>query len=92
MLSKNLYSEPDICRVCGLLQEDKSWGEDGKTPTFDICACCGTEFGYDDANKEAVKRTRQRWLDGGAVWFAPEFRPERWNLSEQLKQVPGDFR
>ncbi len=27
------------CRVCGLKQDFKPWGEDGKTPTFEICGC-----------------------------------------------------
>ena len=34
------------CRVCGKVQDDPTWGEDGKTPTFDICDCCGVQFGY----------------------------------------------
>ena len=29
------------CRVCGLNQDFKPWGEDGKTPAFEICGCCG---------------------------------------------------
>jgi hypothetical protein len=35
------------CRICGLKQDFKPWGEDGKTPAFEICSCCGVEFGND---------------------------------------------
>lgn len=51
------------CRVCGFPQADPPWGLDGRTPSFDICACCGVEFGYEDATAEGVERYRQEWLD-----------------------------
>jgi len=79
------------CRICGLAQARAPWGEDGKTPTFEICDCCGVEFGYEDATSKGVREYRKRWLDHGAEWWEPTRRPENWDLSEQLRQVPGDF-
>lgn len=35
------------CRVCGLYLGYQPWGEDGKTPSYEICPCCGVEFGYE---------------------------------------------
>jgi hypothetical protein len=80
------------CRVCGLLQPEPPWGSGGKTPSFDICDCCGVEFGYEDATPAAVARYRAEWLGQGAPWFAPESRPKDWNVDEQLKSVPDGFR
>ena len=36
-----------VCRVCGAEQPEAPWGDDGETPTYDICNCCGVEFGYE---------------------------------------------
>ncbi|MDX2242976.1 MAG: hypothetical protein NW224_20035 [Leptolyngbyaceae cyanobacterium bins.302] len=78
------------CRVCGFLHEEPPWGDDGKTPTFNICECCGTEFGYEDATPKAIQSARKNWLSNGAKWYLPEFRPSDWDLSEQLKNIPKD--
>ena len=72
MLNKENFQ----CRICGLIQSDLPWGEDGKTPSFDICSCCGVEFGYQDATIYAIKRYRQKWISEGAKWFQPESKPE----------------
>jgi len=80
------------CRVCGLKQQTKPWGEDGKTPTFDICSCCGVEFGYEDAKPLSVKKYREKWLQASADWFSKKEKPKNWSLEEQLKNVPEDFK
>ena len=80
------------CRVCGLDQGFEPWGEDGKTPSFDICRCCGTTFGYEDCNVECVKKYRMEWLKNGAKWFRPKICPENWSLEEQMKNIPEEFR
>lgn len=79
------------CKVCGLYHEDPPWGEDGQSPTYNICACCGVEFGNDDYTPEAVLKYRQACLDKGSVWFEPKERPANWNLEEQLKAIPKGF-
>jgi len=53
--NNNLY----VCRVFGALQSDPPWGETGKDPSFDICDCCGVEFGYEDATLSGLKRYRE---------------------------------
>jgi hypothetical protein len=55
--------------------------------SFDICPCCGCEYGYSD-NAEY----RQRWLEDGAQWFRPDACPENWNLSEQLANMISDWK
>jgi hypothetical protein len=80
------------CRVCGLLQGDPPWGEDGSSPTFNICPCCGVEFGYEDSLVKGVHLYREAWLKKGAPWQKPKNRPQDWDLEAQLSQVPGEFK
>jgi hypothetical protein len=79
------------CRVCGLRLEEPPWGEDGRTPLFDLCPCCGVEFGYQDASLKGVRAYRSRWLEQGAPWDMPKQRPADWNLDEQLAQIPQSY-
>lgn len=80
------------CRVCGLIQKDPPWGLDGQTPNFDICNCCGVEFGYGDCTLNAVKSFREKWINSGASWDCPEAKPSHWSLEEQIKNIPKDFK
>jgi hypothetical protein len=86
-----LKNENDYCRVCGL-QQDQPWGEDGETPSFSICPCCGVEFGYEDSLPEGVRAFRKEWLGAGAPWFRPTSKPENWNLEAQMRNIPTKFR
>ncbi len=80
------------CRVCGLKQLQPPWGTDGNCPSFEICPCCGVEFGYDDATLGAIQRYRAKWLELGASWFLPDERPSDWSLDEQMAEIPSCFR
>lgn len=79
------------CRVCGLVQEDPPWGESGTDPSHDICACCGIEFGYEDATPVGAHRARARWRSAGYRWWSPEQRPQGWGPEEQLRRVPPEY-
>lgn len=50
------------CPVCAFSGMDE--------PPIDhaICACCGTEFGYQDVSKSYLK-LRNEWLSKGGHWF-----------------------
>ncbi|MFO0575564.1 MAG: hypothetical protein U1A78_16335 [Polyangia bacterium] len=72
------------CRVCGLRQKSQPWGMDGKTPSFEICDCCGVEFGYEDASPQAAEAYRRSWLARGAPWFHEAAKPSSWDLEKQL--------
>lgn len=73
------------CPVCGFpALEEPAWDPETGSPSFNICPCCGCEFGYDDATPQARERYRQQWIDRGAPWFKPELRPVNWDLEEQL--------
>ena len=75
------------CRVCGWNQDELPWGDDGLTPSFEICDCCGVQFGYEDCTPTAISGFRKKWIDSGAKWFNPDARPLDWSLEVQLKVV-----
>jgi hypothetical protein len=80
------------CRVCGFRQQEPPWGKDGKTPSYNICACCGVEFGNEDYSLDAIIRYRNMWINDGAKWFDAKKRSTSWNLESQLDQIPEKFR
>ena len=81
-----------ICRVCGLRQASPPWGQDGNSPTYEFCPCCGVEFGYGDATVVGTKRWRESWLSAGAKWFESDSRPSDWDADAQLAQLPDAYR
>ncbi|RJL35657.1 hypothetical protein D5H75_02395 [Bailinhaonella thermotolerans] len=87
MLNERLYG----CRVCGLIQDSAPWGLDGRSPSFDICPCCGVEFGYEDATLVSILVFRQKWLEDGAPWWDSELKPGGWDLALQLESVPPEY-
>jgi len=60
-------------------------------PSYDVCDCCGFEFGNDDepgtGNAVSFERYRSDWQEEGCPWFAPERRPEGWCLADQLARA-----
>lgn len=75
------------CKVCGLRMEDPPWGDDGKSPNYEICPCCGVEFGYQDYTVESTANFRRRWIDSGAEWNEIKEKPDNWNLADQLRNL-----
>ena len=58
-------------------------------PSYDICKCCGFEFGNDDdpgtAPPSSFEEYLADWELNGCVWFDGRARPSNWSLSEQLE-------
>lgn len=81
-----------FCRVCGLRQPYPQYGEDGKNPTYEICVCCGVEFGYEDISFSGVRRFRDVWIEGGMRWFDLSQKPEGWSWECQSAFIPDEFR
>lgn len=77
------------CRVCGLRPEVPPWGEDGASPAFDNCACCGVQFGYEDLTPDSVQGYRQLWVSSGSRWNEAAS-PGR-SVEEQLRAAPAPF-
>jgi hypothetical protein len=56
------------------------------TPTdYNICPCCGTEFGVDDTYI-SWEELRDEWVANGAPWFFGEA-PAGWNATLQLAKT-----
>jgi len=89
-MHNNIYKR---CRVCGLEYDNYyPWGEDGKTPSFDYCDCCGTEFGYQDCNIDAIRIQRSKWIGKGAKWSSSEHQPKDWSLEKSLSMIPDEYK
>ena len=60
-------------------------------PSYDVCDCCGFEFGNDDepgtAPPISFSQYRREWIAEGAAWFDPAKRPTGWSLNEQLRKA-----
>ena len=79
-----------ICRVCGYDTNSPTWYKPNDA-SFDICPCCSVEFGIQDINLDGARDFRMYWLSKGAEWFSPEYKPEKWNVFEQMKQIPKEW-
>ena len=75
------------CRVCGYKLKFFPWESDNNTPTFEICPCCGAEFGYDDYTPQSVMAYRENWIKSGSKWFDPAKKPDNWSLEKQLHNI-----
>lgn len=84
--------EKHYCRVCGLYTDELPWGNDGLIPTYEICLCCGVEFGNEDYTIESTKKYRYNWLSKGNPWFFVNEKPKNWKLEEQFKNIPPKYR
>ena len=91
-ISMTNNNENMACRVCGLTQLEPPWGNDGKSPNFEICYCCGVEFGYEDRTFNSINNYRKKWLEKGSPWFYSKEKPENWNLQDQLGNIPDNFK
>ena len=80
------------CRVCGLYIEEVPWSEDEHNPTYEICSCCGVEFGNEDHSYASVKAYRIQWIASGAGWFTSKEKPKEWNLEQQLNDIPATWK
>lgn len=84
------------CRVCGLVEPAPyfPYGEDGFSWEWDTCDCCGVTHGYQDITVADAQAYRGRWLTAGAPWKHPKYtpQPKNWDVQEQLKNVPLQFR
>lgn len=60
---------------------------------YSICACCGTEFGYDD-RALTHDQLRAEWMGRGCAWFDVDgLKPAHWNAYDQLVRaalIPRD--
>lgn len=82
--------EESVCRVCGYDDGAPFW--EGGWPTSDICPCCGNESDISDLSVSGIRSYRGYWVGNGAKWQSPGLKPKGWDLAEQLKNIPIEWR
>ena len=80
------------CRVCGWDHGDYIWGASGDEASFEICECCGTEFGYEDSTVESTRNKRREWIMQGLKWFKPKSMPNDWKFEDYKLFIPEKYR
>ena len=80
------------CRIWGFLNETLPWGDNGNCPTYEICPCCGVEFGNEDYTLDSVIKYRNKWKNDGYAWFDISEKPKQWLIEEQLKNIPKKYK
>lgn len=57
-------------------------------PSYEICPCCGFEFGFSGDNDQKVfEQYRLRWIKEGMPWFVEALKPSGWTYKDQLKEA-----
>jgi len=80
-------SPSSVCLVCGYPGLDEPPYDEHGCSSFEICPCCGTEFGYDD-HATAHKILRHKWIGSGRAWWSTiERPPESWDADIQLQDA-----
>lgn len=77
------------CPVCGYDKLKNPIYDEQGNGTYEICVCCGFEFGNDDfPNKEeAYVSWRNRWKENGCKWFSTYTKPDKnWNPKIQISK------
>jgi hypothetical protein len=64
---------------------------DGNCPTYEICPCCGVEFGYEDSTIQSTQAFRKVWIEDGLKWFSAREKPENWSPEQQMADIPEPF-
>lgn len=85
------HENSNFCRLCGLYQEDPPWGNDGLSPTFKTCPCCGIQFGTRDKFFSQVKELRNEWIEAGYGWIDNRKMPINWSPASQMANIPQSF-
>jgi len=87
-----MAEEKTVCRICGYRLKDCQLGENGGSPAYETCACCGAEPGYEDCTPKATRLNRENWIREGMAWRSKsEPQPENWDPERQLLNIPGEY-
>ncbi|WP_255292082.1 hypothetical protein [Bacillus cereus] len=76
------------CLVCGFDELLEPPYDEDEDPSYEICPCCGFQFGYDDLDQGyTFVKYREKWLDSGAKWFSSARKPNKWFLEKKFKNI-----
>lgn len=78
-------SKTYTCTVCGYPSLDEPPVDEYGCASFDICSCCGIQFGYHDACR-SHEELRRKWIAEGIPWHSELVHPPNgWNATDQLR-------
>lgn len=83
---KNKY----ICPVCNFDGLDEPPYNSCGSGSYEICPCCGFEFGLDDFGYDSYEKAhavwRKKWIDNGCIWWSSQEnrKPKDWDPIKQL--------
>jgi len=77
------------CPVCGWPKLEEPARSESGSASFEVCPCCGFEFGFDDDDRGFTYETwRARWIKAGMKWWSQSRpAPARWNATAQLRRA-----
>lgn len=78
-----------VCPVCGWPELHEAPRSTSGAASFELCPCCGFEFGYDDDDQGLTyEQARTRWMGGGMKWWSTTRPPpEGWDAAQQLARI-----
>ncbi len=78
-----------ICPICGFDKLFEPPFDKFSCGSFEICPCCGTEFGYHLLNSDMQKiiSLRKAWINNGMIFKKKERIPAIWKANEQIKNL-----
>lgn len=62
-------------------------GDGGRFGSFELCPCCGVEWGYDDATADSALEYRERWIGAGAPWRSRFVESDGLSVSSRLARL-----
>ena len=74
------------CPVCGYPELREPHRRKHGSPSHEICPCCGTHFGYDDARRPH-EDIRKAWIAKGMKWWSNNPPPPDWDPIAQLERA-----
>ncbi|MBP3950319.1 hypothetical protein [Bacillus suaedae] len=78
----------NVCPVCGFDQLAEAPYDKDNNPSYEICDCCGFEFGYDDDSEgKTFEEYRKEWISNGCQWFNEDKKPQEWDVERQLSNL-----
>jgi hypothetical protein len=76
-----------VCPICGYAKLSEPAYDDHGCASYDICPCCGNQFGYSDAGFSHEK-LRREWIENGCIWSSQVVAPpHNWNPLDQLEEA-----
>ena len=74
------------CPVCGFNELKEPAYDKFGCSSFNICPCCGTEFGYHDS-KISHKVLREKWVIACTPFHFEKEKPKNWDPKKQLENA-----